>query len=447
MTESALACLILAAGRGTRMHSDLPKVMHPVAGLPILGHVMKVAQALVPEKIIVVVGPAMEQVQTFVAPHAVAIQKTQRGTADAVRAATDQLQNFAGDIAVLYGDAALMTKEALQELRRVHAENAAAITISAFTPDDAAGYGRILLDDRSRVMGIIEAADATPQQKAITLCNGGAILFSAPKVWPLLDKIENHNAKHEFYLTDLVELAYRAGLTTAYAMFDNEAVQGVNDRVELAAAEALMQRRLRLAAMRGGVTMQDPDSVFLAHDTLLGRDVTLGPNIVFGTGCVVGDHVHIRGFCHIEGAEIAAGSIVGPFARLRAGTKLGTNTHIGNFVELKNSLVGAGSKINHLSYIGDAEIGSTSNIGAGAITCNYDGFRKQRTIIGNNAFIGSNAALVAPVTIGNGAFVGAGSVITNNVPADTLAVARGRQVNLENWGGRQKNNKKDTKSS
>lgn len=425
------------------MRSELPKVLHPVAGLPMLGHVLRAAAALGPERIVVVVGSAMENVAKAAAPYATVVQKNQQGTADAVRAADEKLKGFSGNVLVLFGDTPLLTEEALRLMLDVRATRQAAVVVAAFTPPDPAGYGRVVLDDAGQVTAIVEALDATPEQRALTHCNGGMMLLAAPEAWSLLGQIQNKNAKSEYYLTDIVALAHKSGLKTAAAAVPPDVVHGVNDRVDLAAVEALMQQRLRLAAMRNGATLEDPNSVYFSYDTVLATDVTVGPHVVFGPGVVVEERVRIRPFSHLEGAQISAGAIIGPYARLRPGSKVQAGAHIGNFVELKNAAIGAGTKINHLTYIGDAEVGSGSNIGAGTITCNYDGFRKHQTKIGDNAFIGSNTALVAPVEIGSGAFVGAGSVITNNVPADTLAVARGRQVNLENWAQRSREGKKE----
>lgn len=443
MTKSALACVVLAAGRGTRMRSEQPKVLHPVAGLPMLGHVLRAAAALGPERIVVVVGPAMEAVAKAAAPYATVVQKNQLGTADAVRAAEEKLKGFSGNVLVLFGDTPLLTEEALRLMLDARATRQAAVVVAGFTPADPTGYGRLVTDASGQVTAIIEELDATPEQKAINLCNGGMMLLAAPEAMGLLTQIQNKNAKGEYYLTDIVALAHKAGLKTATAPVTADVVHGVNDRVDLAAVEALMQQRLRLAAMRNGATLEDPASVYFSYDTVLAADVTVGPHVVFGTGVVVEERVRIRSFSHLEGAQVGAGALIGPYARLRPGSKVQAGAHIGNFVELKNAIVGAGTKINHLTYIGDAEVGSGSNIGAGTITCNYDGFRKHQTKIGDNAFIGSNTALVAPVEIGNGAFVGAGSVITNNVPPNTLAVARGRQVNLENWAQRSRDGKKE----
>jgi bifunctional UDP-N-acetylglucosamine pyrophosphorylase / glucosamine-1-phosphate N-acetyltransferase len=443
MTQQHLACIVLAAGRGTRMQSALPKVLHPVAGLPMLGHVLRAATALTPERVVVVVGPEMDNVAHYAAPHWVVTQKMQRGTADAVRAAETKLKDFTGLVFVLYGDTPLLTEATLQQMLTVQAETQAAVTVAGFTPPDPAAYGRIISNAKGHITDIIEAAEATPKQKQITLCNGGIMLLAAPQLWAFLAKINNDNSKHEFYLTDIVGLAHQAGMVTACATIDPAAVLGVNDRVELAHVEALMQTQLRVQAMRNGATLLAPETVTFNYDTVLGRDVVVEPHLVFGAGVVVEDRAKLRAFSHLEGVRIGAGAIIGPFARLRPNSHVGAGAHIGNFVELKNAAVGAGSKINHLSYIGDAEIGTGSNIGAGTITCNYDGYRKNRTKIGDDAFIGSNSALVAPVEIGDGAFVGAGSVITNNVPPNTLAVARGRQVNLENWAQRMRDGKKE----
>ena len=424
------------------MRSALPKVLHPVAGLPMLGHVIRAAGELGAEQTVVVVGPEMDDVAKFVAPHPTVVQTKQQGTADAVRMAEARLGKFNGDVLILYGDTPLVDADALRTLRDAGREGGADIVVAAFKPQDPGAYGRVVVDAAGAVTAIVEALDATPEQKDIRLCNGGMMLLTSPKMWDLLARIKNDNAKKEFYLTDIVKLAHADGLKTAFAEISEDAVLGVNDRVELAVAEGIYQRKIRERVMRAGASLPDPDSVYFSHDTVIGQDVTIGQHVVFAPGVVVEDKAQIKPFCHLEGVRVGAGAIVGPFARLRPGTKLGNGAHIGNFVELKNATVGAGSKINHLTYIGDAEIGSAANIGAGTITCNYDGFKKHLTVIGDGAFIGSNTALVAPVEIGKGAFVGAGSVITENVPPDTLAVARGRQVNLDNWAQRFRDTKK-----
>ncbi|MDE1901214.1 MAG: bifunctional UDP-N-acetylglucosamine diphosphorylase/glucosamine-1-phosphate N-acetyltransferase GlmU [Alphaproteobacteria bacterium] len=436
-----VACIILAAGQGTRMKSDLPKVLHPVAGTPMIAHVLNACADLLPEQIVVVTAPDATEIEKAVAPQRCAVQAKPLGTGDAVKAARMALAGFTGDIIILFADGPLITADSLRALRRKRAETSAAIVVAGFSPEDPAANGRLVLDDQGRLAAIVELLDATPEQRAIRLCNGGAMLFDAAALWPLLDKLRDDNAKKEFYLTDCIALARAAGDDCAVAELPADEVYCVNNRVELAQAEKLMQRRLRERAMLGGATMTDPDSVFLSMDTKIGRDVTIGPNVVFGPGVDIGDRADIRAFCHIEQARIDAGAVIGPFARIRPGSTVGAGAHIGNFVELKKADVGRGAKINHLSYIGDATVGDKANIGAGTITCNYDGFRKSHTDIGAGAFVGSNSALVAPVKIGDGAFIGAGSVITNDVPADTLAVARGRQSNIDGWAGRMRDDK------
>ncbi|MDD3288444.1 MAG: bifunctional UDP-N-acetylglucosamine diphosphorylase/glucosamine-1-phosphate N-acetyltransferase GlmU [Alphaproteobacteria bacterium] len=430
---SPLACVILAAGQGTRMRSELPKVMHPVAGEPMIRHVVATCADSHADRIIVVISPDMKSAEDVLRPHKCVVQKIPLGTGDAVKAARDELKNFNGDIIVLFGDTPLVTAEALQSLRRVRKDTGASIVVGANTPSDPAAYGRIVLDKSGQLSSIVEVKDATPEQLAIKLCNGGIMLFEAGKLWPLLDKLRNDNAKKEFYLTDCVKLARDAGLSCAVAEMDSEDVMGINTREELAQAEKLMQRRLRKRAMLAGVTMTDPDTVYLCADTAFGQDVVIGPNVVFAPGVEIADNVQIRPFCHLEQARVKSGAVIGPFARLRPGTVVGEGAHVGNFVEIKNSEVCEGAKVNHLTYIGDAYIGPKANIGAGTITCNYDGFNKSKTHIGAGAFIGSNSSLVAPVKIGDGAVVGAGSVVNKEVEKDSLAVSRGRQANYEGW--------------
>ena len=418
------------------MRSDLPKVLHPVASLPMIRHVTAACAALLPERILVVVSPQSEAVQKAVEPDRCVVQRRPLGTGDAVKAAADELKSFSGDILVLAGDAPLITAESLQGLRDKRAETGAAMVVAGFVPPDPAAYGRLILDAAGKLTAIVEAKDATPEQRAVTLCNSGVMLFEAKKLWPLLDKLRDDNTQREFYLTDCIALARAEGWDCAVATVPAADFLGINTRVELAEAEKLMQQRLRRRAMLQGATLTDPDSVTLATDTVIGRDVTIGPHVVIGAGVTIADRVEIKAFCHLEQVRVEAGAIIGPFARLRPGSSVGENAHIGNFVEIKNTDVGKGAKINHLSYIGDASIGAKANIGAGTITCNYDGFRKSRTHVGAETFIGSNTALVAPVNVGDGAYVGAGSVITMDVPANTLAVARSRQANIEDWATR-----------
>lgn len=441
-----LACVILAAGQGTRMRSALPKVMHPIAGLPMIRHVIASCETLGAEKILVVLAPNMEEIRNIVKPYQVVIQESPLGTADAVRAAKDELACFQGDVIVLFGDTPLVTPQALQTLRETKHLTGAAIVVAGFKPENPAQYGRVILDENQHVARIVEAADATPTQKEITLCNGGIMLFEAQKLLSYLSEVKNHNVKGEYYLTDCIEIAREKGDLCAVAEMDSENVLGVNTRIELAAAEKIVQKRLRHKAMLAGATLLDPDSVYFSMDTEIGHDVTIGQNVIFGPGVRLSDGVEILPFCHLEGVLVESGARIGPFARLRPDTMIGEGCHIGNFVEVKKSCVHNGAKINHLSYIGDATVGEKTNIGAGTITCNYDGYEKHRTDIGAGAFIGSNSSLVAPVTIGEGAFIGAGSVITQTVDKDALAVARGPQKQFSFWARRYREAKQKKKS-
>jgi len=428
-----LACIILAAGLGTRMRSELPKVLHPLAGVPMIRHVLLACAELLPERLAVVIGPKMEAIAQAVAPHKCVVQPEPLGTGDAVKAAKGELKGFTGDVIVLFGDAPLVTADSLRALQQKRQETKAAIVVAGFRPEDPSPYGRLILDGKGQLTAIIETADATPEQRAISLCNGGIMLFDSGKLAKWLDQLRNDNAKKEYYLTDCIALAVKAGEACAVAEMPEDEVLGINTRVELAAAEKLMQKRLRVHAMLNGATLADPSTVYLAADAKIGHDVSIGPNVVIGPGVEIANKVEIRAFCHLEQVRIEEGAVIGPFARLRPGSVIGAGAHIGNFVEIKNSDIGKNAKINHLSYIGDASIGAKTNIGAGTITCNYDGFRKYRTEIGAEVFIGSNTCLVAPVKVGDGAYVGAGSTITMEVPANTLAVARGRQANVEDW--------------
>ncbi len=438
-----VACLILAAGQGTRMKSVRPKVMHEVAGKPMIRHVVAACEAMGAAKIVVVIAPeGMESVRQAVLPHPCAVQDRPLGTGHAARAALAFLKGFDGDVIVLFGDTPLVRPESLQSLVRRRAETNASIVVSGFTPQDAAAYGRMITLPDGSLEKIVEFKDASPEERAVRLCNGGIMLFDGKKFAAVLDKIDNKNAKGEYYLTDTVAIARAQGLIAAVAPMQEEEIMGINTKVELAVAEAIMQKRLREKAMLAGVTMTDPGSVFLCEDTQLAADVIIGPNVVFGSGVKVGAGVEIKSFCHLEKVEIEAGATIGPFARLRPGAKIGEGAHIGNFVEIKNATVEAGAKINHLSYIGDARVGEKANVGAGTITCNYDGFTKAHTDIGAGAFIGSNTSLIAPVKIGAGAIIGAGSAISKDVPADALAVTRAKPSLIEGWAARFRANKK-----
>jgi bifunctional UDP-N-acetylglucosamine pyrophosphorylase / glucosamine-1-phosphate N-acetyltransferase len=434
MSRPRFAAIVLAAGEGTRLNSALPKVLHDIAGQPMIRHVIDALRPLEPAATIVVIGSGMETVARAVAPAEIAVQDLPRGTGDAVRAARPALaQRLAeggiDDLLVLFGDAPLLRTEAIVALLEARRRApAAAVSLDGMRPADPGPYGRVVVGADGGVLRIVEARDAGPEEQAIGLCNGGIMAIDSRHAFALLDRIGNDNAKREYYLTDIVALARDRDLLCRVIELPEEEVLGVNTRSELAAAEALMQDRLRRRAMAGGATLIAAETVFLAADTRLGRDVVVEPHVVFGPGVAVADNVRIRSFSHIEGATIAAGAIIGPFARLRPGTVLETDVHVGNFVEVKASRLGAGVKASHLSYLGDSDIGAGTNIGAGTITCNYDGINKWRTTIGEGAFIGSNTALVAPVSVGDGAYVATGSVITADVAADALAIARARQV-------------------
>ncbi len=417
------------------MKSDIPKVLHPLAGRPLVGHSLAAADALGAARCIVVVGPDMADVERAVAPHPVVIQERQLGTADAVMAARDALADAGrgsegATVLVLYADTPLIRPATLSRMLEARGAGAAVVVLG-FRPDDPAEYGRLMLDDEGALQAIVEYRDADESQRAITLCNSGVMAISAAKLWTLLDRIGNDNAKGEYYLTDIVAEARADGLSCVVVEGDAAEVLGVNSRNDLAVAEAAWQQARRASAMAEGATLLDPDTVWFSCDTRIGRDVVIGPSVAFGPGVTVADGAEIRAFCHIEGADIGPGAIVGPFARLRPGARISAQARVGNFVEVKNAVLGAGAKANHLSYVGDAEVGANANIGAGTITCNYDGFLKHRTVIGEGAFIGSNTALVAPVKVGKGALVGAGSTITKDVPDDAVAATRARQTVAE----------------
>jgi bifunctional UDP-N-acetylglucosamine pyrophosphorylase/glucosamine-1-phosphate N-acetyltransferase len=434
---SARTCLaiVLAAGEGTRMNSQKPKVLHEIAGRSMVEHVLSAVSAAGASEIAVVIGPEREDVASVIRKSLPAgrlfTQRERLGTAHAVLCAREALKEGAQDIVIAFADTPLITPDTFARLR-APLESGAAVVVLGFEAADPTGYGRLIAAD-GRLAAIREHKDATAAEREITFCNAGLMAFRGDRALELLDRIGNRNAKGEFYLTDAVEIAHGEGLPVVAITAPEEEVQGVNDRVQLAAAERIMQDRLRRRALEAGATLVAPETVFLSHDTRIGRDVTVEPNVVFGPGVVVEDDVVIHAFSHLEGAHVGSGSSVGPFARLRPGASLGAKARVGNFVEIKNADLGAGSKVNHLTYIGDATIGRDVNIGAGTITCNYDGFRKYRTTVEEGAFVGSNSSLVAPVTIGKGAYVGSGSVITQNVPPDSLALGRGRQSVREDW--------------
>ena len=415
--------IILAAGLGTRMKSTLPKTLHRLAGRSMLRHLLASCEPAF-DRIVVVLGPDMDAVRREAAPHACVVQQDRLGTAHAALQAVEHFGN--GQAAVLYADNPLIRTATLRRLLDSHTPHG--LSLLAFRPDDAAKYGRVITGEDGLVERIVEFADATDSERGVSRCNAGVLCGAAPEMERWLRAVRNDNAKGEYYLTDLVALARADGRPVTAVEAPADELAGVNSRGELARAEAVLQGWMRDAAMEAGVTMTDPSSVFLSADTKLGTDVTIEPNVFFGPGVTVASNVTIRAFSHLEGADIGPGSVIGPFARLRPGAKLEQDVHVGNFVEVKAAALAKGVKANHLSYIGDAAIGSGTNVGAGTITCNYDGFNKYRTTIGERVFIGSDTALVAPVTVGDGAIIGAGSVITEDVAPDALALARGRQV-------------------
>jgi bifunctional UDP-N-acetylglucosamine pyrophosphorylase/glucosamine-1-phosphate N-acetyltransferase len=429
MTE--LLSIILAAGEGTRMRSATPKVLHQVGGLPLVGHVVRTVVSTGSSAISVVVGPGHDAVQKMVAglaPSATFSTQTDRkGTAHAVRQAETAYRDAKGNVIVLYADTPLVSGETLAGIT-ARLDAGADIVVVGFRPDDTTGYGR-LITDGGRLVAIREHKDATDAERAIGLCNSGIMGFRAETLRSVIDRIGNANAKGEFYLTDAVELANADGRRIEAVEADANEVIGVDDRRKLAQAEAQFQELRRDDFMRAGVTLKDPSTVYFSYDTEIGRDVTIFPNVVFGPGVKIADGVEIRAFCDIEGTSIGAGASIGPFARMRGNVDIGQNVHIGNFVEVKNSVIHEGVKAGHLSYLGDSEVGAKTNIGAGTITCNYDGVNKSKTTIGANVFIGSNTSLVAPVTVGDGAYTASGSVITHNVEPDALAIGRARQEN------------------
>ncbi len=431
--------IILAAGLGTRMKSALPKVMHKVAGRPMVGHVLAAARAAGAERIAVVIGPEMESIADALrgsAPAATLCVQTERlGTAHAVLAARQAIAGFDGNVLILYGDSPLLRPQTITRLQEALA-GGSGVAVLGFEPADPTGYGRLIRDGQGALVAIREEKDTSEAERAIRLCNSGVMAFRAAHMLPILDRIGNSNAKAEYYLTDAVEIARQSGIGVAIETCAEEEVMGVNDRAQLAAAESIMQQRLRRAAMEEGATLIAPETVTFSHDTRLGRDVIVEPNVFFGPGMTVEDNVQIKANSYMEESVIREGAIVGPFARLRPGADIGADARIGNFVEIKKATIEKGSKVNHLSYIGDARVGPKANIGAGTIVCNYDGFNKHFTEIGEGAFVGSNSALVSPVKIGAGAYVGSGSVVTQDIEPDALALERSELKQLPGWAAR-----------
>ncbi|MEM9434816.1 MAG: bifunctional UDP-N-acetylglucosamine diphosphorylase/glucosamine-1-phosphate N-acetyltransferase GlmU [Pseudomonadota bacterium] len=428
--DTELALITLAAGQGSRMNSDRPKVLHALAGVPLIWHALRSGDAVSPARRIVVTGHGADAVEHAVALYDAAItcvrQAQQSGTADAVAQAQSPLAEFQGDAVVLYGDTPFISAQTLQRMQ--DARVSADLVVLGFEAEDPGRYGRLVENGQS-LERIVEAKDASPQELSINLCNSGVVMADCATLFDLVSQVSNKNAAGEFYLTDIIQIGRHAGLSAQVVRCPQSETLGINTRGELAAAEARFQSTARLQALTDGVTLQDPDTTIFAFDTVIGRDSSVGAHTVFGPGVSVESGVEIRPFCHLEGCHISRGAIVGPFARLRPGAELQEDTHIGNFVEVKNSTIAPGAKVNHLSYVGDAEIGAASNIGAGTITCNYDGVSKHRTTIGARAFIGSNTLLVAPVSVGDDAMTGSGTVVTDDIPDGDLALARARQVN------------------
>ena len=422
------ALVILAAGQGTRMNSDLPKVLHEVAGAPLLVHAMKAGAALAPDRTVIVAGHGADAVKKAALAYdenvEIAIQSEQKGTAHAVAQAAPLLEGHAGDTIVLYGDTPFISTETLERMAEARASHD--VVVLGFNAAEPARYGRLVMDGDS-LERIVEFKDADKATRAITLCNSGVIAAQSATLFKLIDAVGNNNASGEYYLTDIVALAQAQGLSATAVLCDEAETLGINSRVELAAAEAAFQARARAEALDEGITLIAPDSVHFSHDTVIGRDSVIEQNVVFGPGVTIESGARIRAFSHLEGCHVSRGAVVGPYARLRPGTELAEDTRVGNFVEIKNAIVDEGAKINHLSYIGDAHLGAGTNVGAGTITCNYDGVMKHHTEIGRNVFIGSNTMLVAPVTVGDDAMTGSGSVITRDVAEGALAIARNAQ--------------------
>lgn len=428
MSETPVALIILAAGQGSRMQSDLPKVLHRLAGVPLVAHALAAGRSLDPERVVVVTGHGAEFVDKALSkldPEAqTVLQAEQLGTGHAVAQALPLIRDFAGKALVLYGDTPFITPDTLAAMT----QNPADVVILGFEAADPGRYGRLVMG-ADGLEKIVEYKDADEATRAITLCNSGVVAADARLLAELVDQIGNQNAAGEYYLPDIVGLARAAGKRVDVVTCDEAETLGINTRAELASAEALFQKQARTDALENGVTISDPRTVYFSLDTVIGRDAIIGQNVVFGPGVTIESGAEILPFCHLEGCHVSHGATVGPFARLRPGAELGGDVHVGNFVEVKNSVLHEGVKVGHLTYLGDAEIGEATNIGAGTVTCNYDGVSKHKTEIGANAFIGSDTMLVAPVKVGARAMTASGSVITEDVPADALAIGRARQLN------------------
>lgn len=445
MSNKPLAIVILAAGQGTRMKSpkgyERPKVMHELAGRPMINWLLDACETLSPDKIVVVTGPDMPELEEAVKPHTAVLQKTRDGTGGAVKCALPALKGFNGDVLILLGDTPLLEARTMKAL--INARGDHALSVLGCVMDNPHGYGRLILDKDGHLGQIVEEKDANAQQRAVQLVNTGAFCADGEKLSAWLEQLDSNNAQNEFYITQLPEIiAGENGVTTAAIIEDASQVHGCNTHVDLAALEKTLQQRLRRAHMESGVAMQDPDTVYLWHDTKIAAGTIIEPNVYFGPNVSIAENATIRAFSHIEDTTIGPGATIGPFARLRGGAKLAQDVKIGNFVEIKNADLAQGVKASHLSYLGDAVIGANTNIGAGTITCNYNGFEKNKTTIGENVFVGSNAALVAPVTIENDAMIAAGSTITEDVPAEALGIARAVTEIRKGWAAKYRKLKK-----
>ncbi len=447
--KNPLAVVILAAGKGTRMKSDKPKVMHELLGLPMINWLLNSVEKLNPDRIITVIGQGMDELSNAVSPHETVIQLQQDGTGSALKTAMGALQDFTGDVLVLLGDTPLISVETMQGLVDArHYNSDTAISVLGMYLDNPYGYGRLLIDSDGTLRDIREEKDASEEEKQVNIVNTGAFCLDAAQVNGWLSELVNINASGEYYITDLPEIAARAGVKTSVAISANpKEVQGCNTRINLSELESYAQELMREKFINAGVIMQDPSSVYFYHDTKIEAGTLIEPNIYFGGGVEIGSNVHIKAFCHFEGAKIGNDSVIGPFARLRTGSDIGEQVRIGNFVEIKKSEIGRGSKISHLAYVGDCIMGDNVNFSCGAITVNYDGFDKHKTVIENGAMVGSNVNLVAPVTVGAGAFVAAGSTVTTNVPPDALSVERSKAKTLNGWAAKFRVSKKSKQSS
>lgn len=450
MKKKPLAVVILAAGKGTRMKSKKPKVMHEIMGLSMIGWVLGSVEALSPDRVIVVVGKGMDDLVKAAAPHETVVQAVQDGTGSALRCAVERLKDFKGDILVLLGDTPLISVQTIQNLIATRHEDAVTgISVLGAQMDNPTGYGRLLIGADGYLQAIREEKDANDQERAVRIVNTGAFCIDSRRIERWLGNLGNTNAQGEYYITDLPEIAARDGIKTRVCVtFSPQEVMGCNTRIDLGNLEKYAQRRMREHYMNEGVILQDPDTVYFHYDTKIGEGVIIEPSVYFGGKVEVGDQAHIKAFSHIEGAKIGKGATVGPFARLRPGSDLGEDVRVGNFVEIKKSKIGNRSKVSHLGYVGDTVMGDDVNFGCGAITVNYDGFQKHQTTIGKGVMVGSNANLIAPITIDDGAFIAAGSTITENVPADALSMTRPETQTRMGWAAlyRKRKSQKDEKS-